>query len=361
MRPNTVFVVGQPTSKDWQLTKECNIYQTMPFRVPFATLKSNNQQVFNYAILPDFYSKTPKETAFLKAFESFKDNYQYPESREIMDYVQTYFEADKINKAKSNDSIFSVDFLKKYTGKYENEKTILVDKENQSLVLIHYEDTISLKQINENTFMPTDFYRNKQATKNEFLYINMNIQPVFYNFSLDRNNKKIESSHKLNIKYSDKSRISYVFKENVENTFFYENGNSITKKQVTSNIGKKIFADENLDSLRSIFTKLNFDERTRLFKTYTLNNPAQDFEVETIAGNKFMLSELEGKIIVLNYWFIGCTPCLKEIPQLNKLVEEYADKGVIFLAISRMDTKEQIEEFLQKKPFYYDIMANSKF
>lgn len=372
MRPKTVFIIGQPTSKDWQLTKECNIYLTMPFTVPYATLKNSNQnsknEEFNYSILPHFYSTNPKQTAFLKAFQNFKDEYKYQESVEIMDYVQTYFEADKI---KLNDSTISIDFLKNYTGKYEHEKTVLIDKETQSLVLIHYEDTIFLKQISENTFMPMDFYKNKQATKNEFLYMNMNVQPVFYNFSRNRTNDKNKeaknNSYKMNIKYSDKSRISYDFEEKTENPFFEKNRNFANKSQLKINQNDSIFSSkdiqverENLDSLRQIFAKLDFEERTRLFKTYTLNNPLQDFEIETITGNKFKLSELEGKIVVINYWFIGCVPCLKEIPELNKLVEEYADKGVIFLAISRMDTKEQIEKFVQKKPFYYDIMADSK-
>jgi thiol-disulfide isomerase/thioredoxin len=280
-----------------------------------------------------------------------------------MDYVQTYFEADQTYRAKLNDSSSSTIFLKNYTGKYENQKTVLIDKETQNLLLIHYNDTIFLKQINDNTFMPVDFYQNKQATTSNFLYMNMNVQPVFYNFSLNRTNENTENSYKMNIKYSDKTRISYDFEEKVKNPFYekIETIKIVENENTTfSAIGKDIESDENLDSLRQVFASLDFTERTRLFKTYTLNNPAQDFEVETITGNKFMLSELEGKIIVINYWFIGCAPCLKEIPQLNKLVEEYAEKGVIFLAISRMDTKKQIEKFVQKKPFYYDIMADSK-
>lgn len=356
LRPKTVFVVGESTSENWQLTKECDIFMTMPFIVPYATLKSTEKETFNYSILPNFYSQNPKETAFLKAFQNIREEYQYPESKDVMDYVQTYFEVDEV---RLNDSITSTDFLKKYTGKYENDKTVLIDKETQSLVLIHYEDTIFLKQINENTFMPKNFYQNKQATSSDFLYMNMSVQPVFYNFSLEKENK---NNYKMNVKYSDKTRISYQFEEKTENPFYekMEVKTTENKTEIKSNIGKNIVATENLDSLRQIFAKLDFAERTRLFKTYTLNNPAQDFEIETITGNKFMLSELEGKIIVINYWFIGCAPCLKEIPELNKLVEEYADKGVIFLAISRMDTKEQIEKFIQKKQFYYDIMADSK-
>ncbi|WP_338764473.1 redoxin domain-containing protein [Bernardetia sp. ABR2-2B] len=356
-RPKTTFVVGQPTSENWQLTKECDIYSTMPFIVPFATLRNTTNEKFNYSILPTFYSQNPKETAFLKAFQNFKEEYQYPESKDIMEYVQTYFEADQ---TKLNDSITSTDFLQKYTGKYENEKIVLIDKTSKKLLLIHYNDTISLKQINENTFMPKNFYQNKQATKNDFFYMNMNVQPVFYNFSLDKQNENKEKSYKMNIKYSDKTRISYDFEEEIENSFFDKNKIEVTQPKVKTNIGKSIMADENLDSLRQIFAKLDFKERTRLFKTYTLNNPAQDFEVETITGDKYMLSDLAGKVIVINYWFIGRAPCLQEMPQLNKLAEEYAGKGVIFLAVSRMDTKKQIEKFLQKKQFYYDIMADSK-
>ena len=87
-------------------------------------------------------------------------------------------------------------------------------------------------------------------------------------------------------------------------------------------------------------------------------NPAPDFSVEDISGKKYSLAELKDKVIVLNFWFIQCQPCVMEMPELNKLVEEYKGKDVVFLAISGMDSKEAIEEFLTEKEFNYNIVAS---
>ena len=66
----------------------------------------------------------------------------------------------------------------------------------------------------------------------------------------------------------------------------------------------------------------------------------------------------ENKIVVLNFWFIGCKPCIKEIPELNKLVETFKSKDVIFLAFAN-DNQFDIEDFLIKRPFNYHIIPNA--
>ena len=47
------------------------------------------------------------------------------------------------------------------------------------------------------------------------------------------------------------------------------------------------------------------------------------------------LTALRGKPVVINWWQTFCGPCIKEIPELNELVEKYADQDVEFLAIAR--------------------------
>jgi len=85
--------------------------------------------------------------------------------------------------------------------------------------------------------------------------------------------------------------------------------------------------------------------------------PAPEFGLESLEGRKIELSELKGKVVVLNFWGTGCAPCKVEIPQLNKLVDEYKDKNVVFLAISS-DSPEVLRKFLKKRPFSYQIMID---
>jgi len=60
---------------------------------------------------------------------------------------------------------------------------------------------------------------------------------------------------------------------------------------------------------------------------------------------------------VLNFWGRWCAPCVKEIPELNKLVEKYNNEDLKFIAPAITTTKEILKNsFLPKHPFLYDIV-----
>ncbi|MFL5811823.1 MAG: TlpA family protein disulfide reductase [Flavisolibacter sp.] len=85
------------------------------------------------------------------------------------------------------------------------------------------------------------------------------------------------------------------------------------------------------------------------------------FKTTDINGKKIDLKNLEGKIIVLNFWFINCAPCRSEIPELNKLVDSFVtNEKVIFLAVA-LDAKPDLNSFLKRTPFNYDIIDNGRF
>ena len=68
----------------------------------------------------------------------------------------------------------------------------------------------------------------------------------------------------------------------------------------------------------------------------------------------------KGKIVVLNFWFIGCPPCKAEIPELNKLVaENAADPDIIFVAVG-LDRRWEINDFIKTHPFNYRQVAEAR-
>jgi len=86
--------------------------------------------------------------------------------------------------------------------------------------------------------------------------------------------------------------------------------------------------------------------------------PAPGFEVKTLDGETLRLNELKGKVVVLNFWYIGCVPCQVEMPGLNKLVEEFKSEQVVFIGFAKND-ESQLREFLKKTTFNYMIVAGS--
>ena len=58
--------------------------------------------------------------------------------------------------------------------------------------------------------------------------------------------------------------------------------------------------------------------------------------VEPLSAAEFrqLLKQHQGKVVLVNLWATWCAPCLKELPELAKLQEQYRDKGLVVLAVS---------------------------
>ena len=59
-----------------------------------------------------------------------------------------------------------------------------------------------------------------------------------------------------------------------------------------------------------------------------------DFTLKDIHGKKWTRSELNGKIVVLNFWATWCPPCRQELPNLDAIAEHYASQGLVVLAVT---------------------------
>lgn len=91
--------------------------------------------------------------------------------------------------------------------------------------------------------------------------------------------------------------------------------------------------------------------------SFVTGTEPESFTARTIAGKKVDLGRLKGKVVVLNFWFVNCPPCRQEIPELNQLTREFANKEVVFLGIA-LDDQSQLEEFIKSIPFDYQLIAS---
>ena len=87
-------------------------------------------------------------------------------------------------------------------------------------------------------------------------------------------------------------------------------------------------------------------------KRPTAGNPAPDFSIGLYenyqAGQSatVALSQLKGKVVLVNFWASWCIPCKDEAPALQAIHEKYSDRGVVLLGINYLDTEREALGFL---------------
>ena len=87
---------------------------------------------------------------------------------------------------------------------------------------------------------------------------------------------------------------------------------------------------------------------------------APDFALTKLEGQQLRLSELRGRVVMLNFWATWCGPCRAEIPELNAMQKDLKDQGLTIIGVSWDDTVEGIREFQQELPQDYTILMNGE-
>ena len=94
---------------------------------------------------------------------------------------------------------------------------------------------------------------------------------------------------------------------------------------------------------------------TQVGKTVPLKGPAQDFSVTTLDGKTLKLSDLRGKVVVLNVWASWCIPCQDEAGELNRSYELYKGRDVAFIGIAFNDDTDPMRQFVDKYNVTYPV------
>lgn len=94
--------------------------------------------------------------------------------------------------------------------------------------------------------------------------------------------------------------------------------------------------------------------------------PAVDFELQDQYGNLHTLKDYEGKTIFLNFWATWCPPCRAEMPDIQKLYENYSregDEALIVLGVAAPEmgqekSEEEIKAFLEENGYTYPVLMD---
>lgn len=77
--------------------------------------------------------------------------------------------------------------------------------------------------------------------------------------------------------------------------------------------------------------------------------------------DKMSLSDLEGKVVVLDFWSIGCPPCVREIDELEAVHRQFEGKDVAVIGVAAWgETAEDIREFRKGRRISYPLLLGTQ-
>lgn len=78
----------------------------------------------------------------------------------------------------------------------------------------------------------------------------------------------------------------------------------------------------------------NLADKIARLKAVNIGAQAPDFTLPTVDGGEFRLSDLRGKIVLLDFWASWCGPCRGELPNVKKIYEKHHADGLEVVGIS---------------------------
>ena len=92
----------------------------------------------------------------------------------------------------------------------------------------------------------------------------------------------------------------------------------------------------------------------------SVGSPAPDFQLSDLDGKTVSLSDFQGKPVLINFWASWCRPCRVEMPHIQQVYEEWADKGLVVLAINWGETPSEVKKFMRNYELSLPVLLDTK-
>jgi len=96
---------------------------------------------------------------------------------------------------------------------------------------------------------------------------------------------------------------------------------------------------------------------------FPITRPAEpmapvEFELVDLAGRTVRLSDLRGRVVLVNFWATWCAPCREEMPALGTLATDLGPRGLAVIAVNYKEAKPAIEAFLREAKLTIPVLLD---
>ena len=88
--------------------------------------------------------------------------------------------------------------------------------------------------------------------------------------------------------------------------------------------------------------------------------PAPQFAKETLGGGMIDLSELRGKVVMLDFWSSWCPPCRREAPALAQVYRDYQGANIEFIGVAIWDDPKEVTAHIRKFELSYPNLLDER-
>ena len=90
-----------------------------------------------------------------------------------------------------------------------------------------------------------------------------------------------------------------------------------------------------------------------------VGRPAPDFTLKDLDGNTVRLSDLQGKVVFINFFATWCPACRAEMPEIEALHQKYKDRGVVVIGVDISEPESTVQQYIQQSGFSWTIVLDS--
>lgn len=159
--------------------------------------------------------------------------------------------------------------------------------------------------------------------------------------------------------YAEKVKGLEYTKNYIENQLNNGYSSTVLLSKLKEIYNKLKIPDTQLEEVINNYNKKLYSDIEKKFGTME----APSFSMKNLDGNMVKLSQLKGKVVVLDFWATWCGPCKMSFPKMQSLIKEYRNKNVEFLFIDiweKNKNNDQIETsvktFIKDQKYTFNVL-----